>query len=172
MPFPSVLVLQIGTMKCFYCPQKDASLVPWDLLSPDDQIFLRDKYPDAGQGAVCNLCVRSVRPSAFFSRRSSSTSSSAPQSMDSGLQMPSASRVVSGLATSLWLRQTLQQTPKAPQPQIPLTLWPTSLESGVVEPSASVAQSSSAAIKTSDWDLNHRPKICRPGHIPPPYTAT
>ena len=38
-------------MKCFCCPQKDASVVPWDSLSPDDQIFLRDKYPDAGQGS-------------------------------------------------------------------------------------------------------------------------
>ena len=58
IPFLSILVLQIGTMKCLYCPQKDASMVPWDSLSPTDQKFLRDKYPDAGQGAVCNLCVR------------------------------------------------------------------------------------------------------------------
>ena len=79
IPFLSILVVQIGTMKCFYCPQKDASVVPWDSLSPDDQNFLRDKYPDAGQGAVCYLCVRSARPSAFFSHHSSSTSSSAPQ---------------------------------------------------------------------------------------------
>ena len=49
IPFLSILVIQIGTMKCFYCPQKDASVVLWDSLSPDDQIFLRDKYPDAGQ---------------------------------------------------------------------------------------------------------------------------
>ena len=88
-------------MKCVYCPEKDASLVPWDSLSHSDQTFLRDKYADAGQGAVCNLCVRSARPSAFFSRRSSSTSSSAPQSLDSGLHVPSAPRVVSGAATSL-----------------------------------------------------------------------
>ena len=111
-------------MKCFYCPEKDASLVPWDSLSPSDQTFLRCKYPDAGQGAVCNLCVRSARPSAFFSRRSSSTSSSAPQSWDSGLQVPSAPRVVSGAATSLATE---------------------SVESGVVELSASVAESSTAA---------------------------
>ena len=58
--FSSMLVLQIGTMKCFSCPQKDASLVPWDSLSPSDQTFLREKYPDAGQGAVCDLCVRSA----------------------------------------------------------------------------------------------------------------
>ena len=25
-----------GTMKYFYCPQKDASVVPWDSLSPTD----------------------------------------------------------------------------------------------------------------------------------------
>ena len=93
IPFLSILVVQIGTMKCFYCPQKDASVVLWDSLSRDDQIFLRDKYPDAGQGAVCELCVRSARPSVFFSRHSSSTSSSAPQSV--------GSQVVSGAATSL-----------------------------------------------------------------------
>ena len=78
IPFLSILVVQVGTMKCFYCPQKDASAVLWDLLSCDDQIFLRDKYPDAGQGAVCDLCVRSARPGVFFSRHSSSTSLSAP----------------------------------------------------------------------------------------------
>ena len=43
--------------------------------------FLRHKYPDAGQGAVCDLRVRSARPDAFFGRSSSSTSSSAPQSV-------------------------------------------------------------------------------------------
>ena len=94
IPFLSILVVR--TMKCFHCPQKDASVVLWDSLSPDDQIFLWDKYPDAGQGAVC---VRSARPSAFFSRHSSSTSSSAPQSVDSGL--PSGPLVVSGADTML-----------------------------------------------------------------------
>ena len=43
IPFLSILVVQIGTMKCFYCPQKDASVVLRGSLSPDDQIFLRDK---------------------------------------------------------------------------------------------------------------------------------
>ena len=100
-PFLSILVVQSGTMKCFYFPQKDASVVHWDSLSRDDQIFLRDKYPDAGQGAVCDLCVRSARPSVFFSHHSSSTSSSAPKSVDSGLQAPSGPLVVSGAATSL-----------------------------------------------------------------------
>ena len=37
IPFLPILVVQIGTMKCFYCPQKDMSVVPWDSLSPDDQ---------------------------------------------------------------------------------------------------------------------------------------
>ena len=101
IPFLSILVVQIDTMKCFYCPQKDASVVLWDSLSPGDQICLRDKYPDAGQGAVCDLCVRSARPSVFFSRHSSSTSSSAPQSVDSGLQVPLRPLVVSGVATAL-----------------------------------------------------------------------
>ena len=55
--FSSILVVQIGTMKCFYCPQKDVSLVPWDSLSPTNQTFLRDKYPDAVQRAVCDWCV-------------------------------------------------------------------------------------------------------------------
>ena len=40
IPFLSILVVQIGTMKCFYCPQKDASVVLWDSLSPDDQSTL------------------------------------------------------------------------------------------------------------------------------------
>ena len=71
IPFLCTLVVHIGTMKCFYCPQKDVSLVPWDSLSSADQTFLRDKYPDAGEGAVCEFCVRSARPNAFFSRRSS-----------------------------------------------------------------------------------------------------
>ena len=76
IPFLCTLVVQIGTMQCFYCPQKDVSLVPWDSLSSADQALLRDKYPDAGEGAVCEFCVRSARPSAFFSRRSSGSSSS------------------------------------------------------------------------------------------------
>ena len=135
IPFLSTLVVQIGTMKCFYWPQKDASVVPWDSFSPDDQIFLQDKYPDAGQGAVC---VRSPQPSAFFSRSSSSTSSSAPQSVDSGLQVPSAPLLVSGAATSLATE---------------------SVESGVVEPSASVAESSTAA--TGPATGSHQNDYCR-----------
>ena len=43
--------------------------------------------PDAGQGAVFDLCLRSVRLSSFFSRHSSGASSSAPHSVDSGLQV-------------------------------------------------------------------------------------
>ena len=62
IPLLCTLVVQIGTMKCFYCPQKDVSLVPWDSLSSADQAFLRDKYPDAGEGAVCEFYVRSARP--------------------------------------------------------------------------------------------------------------
>ena len=65
MPFHSILVVQIGTMKLFYCPQKDASLVHWDSLSPNDPIFLRDKYPDAGQGHgedVSSVRVRDSPP--------------------------------------------------------------------------------------------------------------
>ena len=100
-------------MKCFYCPQKDESVVPWDSLSPDDQTFLRDKYPDAGQGAVCDLCVRSARPSSFFGRCSLSTSSSAPQSLDSGLQLPSAPLVVSGAAMPLATESARQVTKNA-----------------------------------------------------------
>ena len=63
------LVVQIGTMKCFYCPQKDASVVPWDSLSPDDPIFLRDKYPDAGRGhfVTCVFALHApVRSSALL----------------------------------------------------------------------------------------------------------
>ena len=81
-------------------------------------------------------CVRSARPIAFFSRRSSSTSSSAPQSVDSGLQVPSAPLVVSGAATSLATE---------------------SVESGVVEPSASVAESSAAATGSATGSAAHPP---------------
>ena len=74
--------------------------------------------------------------------------------MGSGLQVPSAPQVVSGVATSLVTE---------------------SVESGVVEPSASVAEYSTAAIKTSDKkmqekkyvrELNHCQPTCRPWHIP------
>ena len=92
--FLCTLVVPIGTMKYFYCPQKDVSLVPWDSLYSADQTFLRDKYPDAGEGAVCEFCVRSARPSAFFSRRSSGSSSSGPQSVDSGLLAPAVDSLV------------------------------------------------------------------------------
>ena len=47
--------------------KKDATLVPWDSLSPADQNFLRDKYRNAGEGAICDLCVCTARPSLFFS---------------------------------------------------------------------------------------------------------
>ena len=93
IPFLCTFVVQIGTMKCFYCPQK-VSLVPWDSLSSADQTFLRDKYPDASEGAVCEFCVRSAWPSAFFSRRSLGSSSSGPQSVDSGLLAPAVDSVV------------------------------------------------------------------------------
>ena len=49
-----------------------------------------------------------------------------------------------------------------------------------MEPSASVAEYSTAAIKTSDkkckkksvWELNHRQPICRPQHIPLDHCLT
>ena len=39
IPFLSILVVAIGTMKCFYCPQKDASVGLWDSLSPMIKFF-------------------------------------------------------------------------------------------------------------------------------------
>ena len=48
-------------MQCFYCPQKDVSLVPWDSLSSADQALLRDKYPDAGEGAVCDTVCDTLK---------------------------------------------------------------------------------------------------------------
>ena len=92
--FLCTLVILICTLKCFYCPQKDVSLVPWDSLSSADQTFLRDKFPDAGEGAVCDFCVYTAQPSAFFSRHSSGSSSSSPQSVDSGLLAPALDSVV------------------------------------------------------------------------------
>ena len=69
-----------------------------------------------------------------------STSSSAPQSVDSGLQLPSAPLVVSGAATPLATE---------------------SVESGVVEPSASGAESSTAATGSATgsdgWKVHAKP---------------
>ena len=120
----------------FGLPTKRRFSGPLGFIVPPDQTFLQDKYPDAGQGAVRDLCVRSACPSAFFSRRSSSTSSSAPPSVDSGLQVPSAPLVVSGAATSLATE---------------------SVESEVVEPSASVAESSTAATGSATGSAAHPP---------------
>ena len=42
MPFRNyILVVQIGTMKCFYRPQRDASLVLWDSPPPPPIKFFR-----------------------------------------------------------------------------------------------------------------------------------
>ena len=96
-------LVQIDTMKCFYCPQKGASVVPWYSLSPADQISLWETHPDAGEGAVCELCVRSAQPSTFFLRSApqSTATSSATQSVSSGLQLPSAPLAESSGAASL-----------------------------------------------------------------------
>ena len=80
-----MFLVQMDTMKCYYCPQKGASVVPWDSLLPADQTFLRDKHPDVGEGAACNLCVRSARPGPFFARpalQSTAISSAAHQCND------------------------------------------------------------------------------------------
>ena len=167
IPFLSILVVQIGTMKCFYCARKDASVVPWDSLSPDDQ-NLRDKYPDAGQGAVCYLCVRSARPSAFFSHHSSSTSSSAPQI--SGFWAATAF----GSSSCVWCSHVFGHRVNVPvhcAHALCHTLCPCTVpmhcahalcpcvESGVVEPSASVAESSTAA--TGSGTGSHQIDYCR-----------
>jgi hypothetical protein len=192
IPFLSILVVQIGTMKCFYCPQKDASVVPWDSLTPDDQNFLRDKYPDAGQGAVCYLCVRSAHPSAFFSHHSSSTSSSAPKM--SGFWAATAF----GSSSCVWCSYVFGHRVNVPMHcahalcrtlspcTVPMhcahAVCPCSVpmycahvpmhcaipcahalcpcvESGVVEPSASVAESSTAA--TGSGTGSHQIDHCR-----------
>ena len=128
-------------MKCFYRPQKDASVVPCDSFSPDDQIFLRDESPDAGQGAVCDLCVRSARPSMFLSRRSSSTSSPI-----SGFWAATAF----GSSSCVWCSHVSGHR-----------------ESGVVEPSASVAESSTAATGSATGSdcQKVRVKPLRPGTL-------
>ena len=105
----------------------------WDFLAD-----LRGGVPDASRGAVCDLCVRSARPSSFFRRHSSSTSSSTPQSVDSALQVPAGPLVVSGAAMSLATE---------------------SVESGVVEPSACVAESSTAATRSTTG--NHQIDYCK-----------
>ena len=67
IPFLSILVVQIGTMKCFCCQQKDAPAVPWDSLSPEDQIFLRDStlMLVRGQFVTCVFALHApVRSSA------------------------------------------------------------------------------------------------------------
>ena len=63
-----------------------------------NRIFCGTSTLKAGQGAVCDFCVHSARPSSIFNRRSCGALSSAPQSVDSGLHVP---LVVSGAATSL-----------------------------------------------------------------------
>ena len=44
VPFLSILVVEFGTMKCFYCRQKHESVVPWDSLSPDDRTFRQQQF--------------------------------------------------------------------------------------------------------------------------------
>ena len=82
-------IAQIDTMKCFYCPQKGPSVVPWDSSSPADQALLRVKHPESSESAVWELCFRSAHPSSFFMRRvtQSGSTSLATQSLslDSGL---------------------------------------------------------------------------------------
>ena len=143
IPFLSILAVQIGNVKRFYCSQKDASLVPWGSLSLSDETLLRDKYPDTSQGAIGDLCVRSARPSTpqcvlqppFFKHLIIS-----PQSVDSGLLMPSALLVVSGAAMSLATE---------------------SVESEVVEPRASFAESSTAAIGSATGSGAHPPSTAQ-----------
>ena len=81
-------------------------------------------------------CVFACTPNAFFSRHSSTTSSSAPQSVDTGLQVPPALLLVAGAAMSLATE---------------------SVESRVVEPSASVADSSTAAAGSAAGSAAHPP---------------
>ena len=59
-----VVPFQIDTMKCSYCPQKGGSVVPWGDLS-SASFFLQRKYPAVGEGAACDLCVRSAQPKTF-----------------------------------------------------------------------------------------------------------
>ena len=84
--------VQMDIMKCYYCQQNGASVVPWDSLLPAGQSFLRDKHPDAGEGAGCDLCVHSACPYAFFVRpvMQPTATSSAAHPVDSGLQRSSA----------------------------------------------------------------------------------
>ena len=167
IPFLCTLVVQIGTMKCFCCPQKDVSLVPWDSLSSADQAFLRDKYPDAGEGAVCEFCVRSARPRAFFSRRSSGSSSSGPQSVDSGLLVP-ASVAVSGecevAESSTSAKESGAQKVPA-QPSRPDTLK--RAKKPHVLKTVTIAQRVEKYGKYGLYDNNGKP-YCKPGHFQQP----
>ena len=64
-----MFLVQIDTVKCFYCPQKGPSVIPWDSLSPADQTFLWDKHPESGEGASCVFTLHSpVRSSCTESR--------------------------------------------------------------------------------------------------------
>ena len=56
----------------FYCPQKGASVLSCDYLSPVDQTFLRKKQPDPGETAAC-VCVFFLHDPVHFSCRSSAT---------------------------------------------------------------------------------------------------
>ena len=80
-----------GHHEALFLPTKGSSVVPWDSLLPGDQSFQRDKHPDAGEGAACDLCVCSPHPSAFFAEPAmqSTATSSAAQPVDSWLQQSS-----------------------------------------------------------------------------------
>ena len=102
-------------MKCFYCPQKDVHCPPMINFFCGTSTLMLGR----GQFVACVFALHApvCSSDAILHRQP-------PQSVDSGLQVPSGPLVVSGAATSLATE---------------------SVESGVVEPSASVAQSSTAA---------------------------
>ena len=105
--FLSILVVQIGTMKCFTAHKKTCLWSPGIHCPPMIKFFCGTStlMLVKGQIITCTPPRGEVfaphAPSACFSRHSSSTSSSAPQSVDSGLQVPSGPLVVSGAATCL-----------------------------------------------------------------------
>ena len=77
-----MFLVQLDAMKCYYFPRKGAPVVPFDSFLPADQTFLRDKHPNVGEAAACDLCVRSATHS--------NATSSAAEAVDCGFQRSSA----------------------------------------------------------------------------------
>jgi hypothetical protein len=91
-------VVQIDTKKCFYCPQKDVSLVPKELLFLADQTFLRTSTLMLVRVQFATFVLALHAPVCSSIGVLQAHCHQPPKLVDSGLQVP---LFVSGAATSL-----------------------------------------------------------------------